>query len=86
MLTIIFYYFTVSLTGNVLGQQCADAVSYTHLDVYKRQAMALEAGEDGLVFYKAIAEHYPKALLPGGAMALEIGWQQLSLIDISSRT
>ena len=27
MLTILFYYFTVSLTGNVLGQQCADAAS-----------------------------------------------------------
>ena len=27
MLTIIFYYFTVSLTGNVLGQQCADIAS-----------------------------------------------------------
>ena len=38
--------------------------------------MALEAGEDGLVFYKAIAEHYQKALRPGGALALEIGWQQ----------
>ena len=38
--------------------------------------MALEAGEDGLVFYRAIAEHYQKALCPGGALALEIGWQQ----------
>ena len=27
MLTILFYYFTVSLTGNVLGQQCADIAS-----------------------------------------------------------
>ena len=27
MLTIIFYYFTVSMTGNVLGQQCADIAS-----------------------------------------------------------
>ena len=27
MLTILFYYFTVSLTGNVLGQQCADVAS-----------------------------------------------------------
>ena len=42
----------------------------------KEPAMALEAGEDGLVFYKAIAEHYQKALRPGGALALEIGWQQ----------
>ena len=27
MLTILVYYFTVSLTGNVLGQQCADIAS-----------------------------------------------------------
>ena len=27
MLTILFYFFTVSLTGNVLGQQCADIAS-----------------------------------------------------------
>ena len=39
-------------------------------------AMALEAGEDGLVFYRALAEHYQNALRPGGALALEIGWQQ----------
>ena len=36
----------------------------------------LEAGEDGLVFYRALAEHYQNALRPGGALALEIGWQQ----------
>ena len=45
-------------------------------EVAKEPAMALEAGEDGLVFYKAIAEHYQKALRPGGALVLEIGWQQ----------
>ena len=45
-------------------------------EVAKEPAMALEAGEDGLVFYKVIAEHYQKALRPGGALALEIGWQQ----------
>ena len=32
--------------------------------------------EGQLEFYKAIAEHYQKALRPGGALALEIGWQQ----------
>ncbi len=42
-------------------------------EVAKEPVMALEAGEDGLVFYKAIAEHYQKALRPGGALALEIG-------------
>ena len=45
-------------------------------EVAQEPAMALEAGEDGLVFYRAIAEHYRKALRPGGALALEIGWQQ----------
>ena len=45
-------------------------------EVAQEPAMALEAGEDGLVFYRAIAEHYQKALKSGGALALEIGWQQ----------
>ena len=45
-------------------------------EVAREPAMALEAGEDGLVFYRAIAEHYQKVLRPGGALALEIGWQQ----------
>ena len=45
-------------------------------EVAREPAMALEAGADGLVFYRAIAEHYQKALHPGGALALEIGWQQ----------
>ena len=45
-------------------------------EVAQEPAMALEAGEDGLVFYRTIAEHYQKALRPGGALALEIGWQQ----------
>ena len=45
-------------------------------EVAQEPAMALEAGEDGLVFYRAIAEHYLQALRPGGALALEIGWQQ----------
>ena len=45
-------------------------------EVAQEPAMALAAGKDGLVFYRAIAEHYQKALRPGGALALEIGWQQ----------
>ena len=45
-------------------------------EVAREPAMALEAGEDGLVFYRALAEHYQNALGPGGALALEIGWQQ----------
>ena len=45
-------------------------------EVAREPAMALEAGKDGLVFYRALAEHYQNALRPGGALALEIGWQQ----------
>ena len=45
-------------------------------EVAREPAMALEAGEDGLVFYRALAEHYQNALRPGGALALDIGWQQ----------
>ena len=45
-------------------------------EVAREPAMALEAGEDGLVFYRALAEHYQNALRPGGALVLEIGWQQ----------
>ena len=45
-------------------------------EVAREPAMALEAGEDGLIFYRALAEHYQNALRPGGALALEIGWQQ----------
>ena len=35
--------------------------------------MALEAGEDGLDFYRSIAEHYTAALKPGGYLCLEFG-------------
>lgn len=49
-------------------------------EVAREPAMALEAGADGLVFYRAIAEHYQKALRPGGALALEIGWQQCEAV------
>ena len=45
-------------------------------EVAQEPAMALEAGEDGLVFYRALAQHYQKLLRPGGALVLEIGWQQ----------
>lgn len=45
-------------------------------EVAQEPAMALEAGEDGLVFYRTLAEHYQNALRPGGALVMEIGWQQ----------
>lgn len=38
--------------------------------------MALDGGEDGLDFYRAIAENYTAALKPGGFLALEFGLGQ----------
>lgn len=54
----------------------AEEMQQLQPEVAQEPAMALEAGEDGLVFYRALAEHYQKALRPGGALVLEIGWQQ----------
>lgn len=45
-------------------------------EVQQEPAMALAAGADGLDFYRAIAEHYFRLVRPGGALVLEIGWQQ----------
>jgi release factor glutamine methyltransferase len=45
-------------------------------EVAHEPAMALDGGADGLVFYRALAEHYRKPLKPKGLLAVEIGWQQ----------
>ena len=49
-------------------------------EVRQEPAMALAAGQDGLDFYRAIAAHYQQLLVPGGALALEIGWQQAEAV------
>ena len=72
----IYYYAMLDLIVSNPPYLTAQEMSELQPEVAKEPAMALEAGEDGLVFYKAIAEHYQKALRPGGALALEIGWQQ----------
>ena len=54
----------------------AEEMQHLQPEVAREPAMALEAGEDGLVFYRALAQHYRLALRPGGALVLEIGWQQ----------
>ena len=38
--------------------------------------LALDGGEDGLDFYRAIVEHYSTALKPGGYMCFEFGMGQ----------
>lgn len=43
-------------------------------------AMALDGGEDGLDFYRAIAENFTAALKPGGFLALEFGMGQADAV------
>ncbi|HZD59734.1 MAG TPA: peptide chain release factor N(5)-glutamine methyltransferase [Anaerolineae bacterium] len=38
--------------------------------------LALDGGEDGLNFYRAIVEHSPEFLKPGGILLLEVGFGQ----------
>ena len=45
-------------------------------EVRQEPFAALDGGEDGLVFYRAILRDYPKLLKPGGLMLLEIGYDQ----------
>ena len=45
-------------------------------EVRREPFAALDGGEDGLVFYRAILRDYPKLLKPGGLMLLEIGYDQ----------
>ena len=59
----------------------AEEMRHLQPEVAQEPAMALEAGEDGLVFYRALAQHYQNALCPGGALVLEIGWQQREAVS-----
>ena len=55
----------------------AEEMQHLQPEVAQEPAMALEAGEDGLAFYRGLAAlHYRQALRPGGVLVLEIGWQQ----------
>ncbi len=43
--------------------------------------MALDGGEDGLDFYKIIAEHASKHLNDGGALLVEVGFDQAGVVS-----
>ena len=44
--------------------------------------MALDGGEDGLDFYRAIARYWGAALRPGGRILLEVGYSQAGAVEI----
>lgn len=45
-------------------------------EVRREPAMALDGGADGLSFYRVLAREWSRRLLPGGWLAVEIGWDQ----------
>ena len=56
-----------------------DAAEYEALDKSVRAyepKLALLGGEDGLDFYRAIAQKWQEALVPGGILAFEVGYRQ----------
>ncbi len=46
----------------------------------REPALALRGGADGLYFYRRIAKQAPHSLLPGGYLALEIGFEQAEAV------
>ncbi len=58
-----------------------DIIPGLQREVQKEPAMALDGGEDGLDFYRAIAEKWLSCIKPGGMIAVEIGEEQGS--DVS---
>lgn len=52
---------------------CAGEIASLQREVRREPREALDGGEDGLVFYRAIAEIWLPKLNPGGVAAVEIG-------------
>lgn len=50
-------------------------------EVQKEPSLALDGGEDGLVFYRAIAKLWAPKLRTGGVLAVEIGEEQAETVS-----
>lgn len=51
----------------------AEEMAVLQTEVRHEPAMALEGGEDGLLFYREIPKIWKKSLRPGGMLAFEVG-------------
>lgn len=58
----------------------SDVISTLQTEVLKEPVTALDGGEDGLVFYRAIKSIWSEKLNRGGMVAFECGEEQSSLI------
>lgn len=54
----------------------AGELPHLQLEVQKEPSTALDGGEDGLLFYRAIGKYWISRLRPGGVCAVEIGETQ----------
>ncbi len=54
----------------------AEEMASLQPEVAREPAMALDGGEDGLAFYRALTARYAPRLAPGGMLAYEIGLGQ----------
>lgn len=55
---------------------CTDEIATLEPEVQNEPKMALDGGEDGLLFYRAICRLWLPKLMPGGTLAVEIGEEQ----------
>lgn len=58
----------------------ADEMDLLDEETRKEPDTALYGGEDGLLFYRAIAKNYPKHLKAGGMLAFEVGFSEAEAV------
>ena len=59
-----------------------DVLSTLAPELAHEPVTALDGGEDGLLFYRAIFTHYRGALAPGGCFIFEIGYDQADALRV----
>ncbi len=60
---------------------CTDVLKHLQTEVQHEPQMALDGGADGLYFYRAILKHWLPCLEKGGALMVEIGYDQAAAVS-----